>query len=209
MCEEKLVLAQEELVANRNQLSAHETQIQELKTARTELEKDLGKRDEKIKQQVEALQKLQKQQVTKYAANFWDITVVPSSKPLNHRFSCGVKVTETNATGLDSVAINKESVPDTVRLQYNLLLWAGIVITLICLQHRHGEWSCSADCVFCFRNKLRSSWRRRSLNARSSKSARVLWRRTKTNCLLILKLWSRRKRRSDWSPLTTNHFYES
>lgn len=133
MCEEKLVLAQEELVANRNQLSAHETQIQELKTARTELEKDHGKRDEKIKQQVEALQKLQKQQVTKYVANFWDITVVPSSKPLNHRFSCGVKVTETNATGLDSVAINKESVPDTVRLQYNLLLWAGIVITLICL----------------------------------------------------------------------------
>lgn len=76
MCEEKLVLAQEELVANRNQLSAHETQIHELKTACTELEKDFSKRDEKIKQQVEALQKLQKQQVTKLAAHVWDITVV-------------------------------------------------------------------------------------------------------------------------------------
>lgn len=82
MCEEKLVLAQEDLVANRNQLSAHETQIQELKTGRTTLEKDLGKRDEKIKQQVEALQKLQKQQVTKYATDFWDMTVVPSGKCL-------------------------------------------------------------------------------------------------------------------------------
>ncbi len=81
MCEEKLVLAQEELVANRNQLSAHESQIQELKTARTVLEKDLSKRDEKIKQQVEALQKLQKQQVTQFDANFWDITVVHAFEP--------------------------------------------------------------------------------------------------------------------------------
>lgn len=67
VCEEKLVLAQEELVTNRNQLSAHETQIQELKTGHTSLEKSLSKRDEKIKQQLEALQKLQKQQVTENA----------------------------------------------------------------------------------------------------------------------------------------------
>ncbi|KAL0167878.1 hypothetical protein M9458_036100, partial [Cirrhinus mrigala] len=62
VCEEKLVLAQEELVANRNQLSAHETQIQELKTGRTALEKDLSKRNETIKQHMDDVQKLQKQQ---------------------------------------------------------------------------------------------------------------------------------------------------
>lgn len=63
MCEEKLVLSQEELVANRNQLSSLEAQIKELKTGHATLEKNLSKRDEKIKTQVEALQKLQKAQV--------------------------------------------------------------------------------------------------------------------------------------------------
>lgn len=63
MCEEKLVLSQEELVVNRNQLSSLEAQIKELKTDHATLEKNLSKRDEKIKTQVEALQKLQKAQV--------------------------------------------------------------------------------------------------------------------------------------------------
>lgn len=50
-------------MANRNQLSSLESQIKELKTGHATLEKNLSKRDEQIKTQVEALQKLQKQQV--------------------------------------------------------------------------------------------------------------------------------------------------
>lgn len=65
MCEDKLVLSQEELVANRNQLGSLEAQIKELKTGHATLEKNLSKRDDKLKIQVEALQKLHKQQVTK------------------------------------------------------------------------------------------------------------------------------------------------
>uniref|UniRef100_A0A8B9JW77 Early endosome antigen 1 n=1 Tax=Astyanax mexicanus TaxID=7994 RepID=A0A8B9JW77_ASTMX len=53
----------EELVASTNQLNNRDAQIQDLKAARAALEKDLGKRDEKLKQQEEAIRQLQKQQV--------------------------------------------------------------------------------------------------------------------------------------------------
>lgn len=46
-----------------NQLNSREAQIQELKTGQEALKKDLKKRDEKLKQQEEALRELQKQQV--------------------------------------------------------------------------------------------------------------------------------------------------
>lgn len=50
-------------MASTNQLSSREAQIQELKKGHMSLEKDLKKRDEKLKQQEEALRDLQKQQV--------------------------------------------------------------------------------------------------------------------------------------------------
>lgn len=63
MSEDKLALAQEELVSSTNQLNNREAQIQDLKTGGAALEKDLIKKDEKLKQQEEALRELQKQQV--------------------------------------------------------------------------------------------------------------------------------------------------
>lgn len=50
-------------MASTNQLNSREDQIQELKKGHATLEKDLKKRDEKLKQQEEALRELQKQQV--------------------------------------------------------------------------------------------------------------------------------------------------
>lgn len=50
-------------MASTNQLNSREVQIQELKTEHAALKKDLKKRDEKLKQQEEALRELQKQQV--------------------------------------------------------------------------------------------------------------------------------------------------
>lgn len=64
-------MTQEELVANTNQLNSCEAQTQELKTAHVALEKDLKKRDEKLKQQEEALRELQRQQVLP-ASPFYD-----------------------------------------------------------------------------------------------------------------------------------------
>lgn len=50
-------------MASTNQQNCREAQIQELKTGHAALQKDLKKRDEKLKQQEEALRELQKQQV--------------------------------------------------------------------------------------------------------------------------------------------------
>lgn len=50
-------------MASTNQLNSREAQIQELKTGHAALEKDLKKKDEKLKQQEEARRELEKQQV--------------------------------------------------------------------------------------------------------------------------------------------------
>uniref|UniRef100_A0A668A219 Early endosome antigen 1 n=1 Tax=Myripristis murdjan TaxID=586833 RepID=A0A668A219_9TELE len=60
--EEKLSQGQEELAANRTHQTGLEAQIQELKTARASLQQELGKRDQKLQQQDQALKEVQKQQ---------------------------------------------------------------------------------------------------------------------------------------------------
>lgn len=56
-------MVQEELAANLTHQTGLEAQIQELKTSRTSLEQELGKRDQKLQQQEQTLKELQKQQV--------------------------------------------------------------------------------------------------------------------------------------------------
>lgn len=64
MSEEKLCLAQEELAANRTHQTGLESQIQDLRQSQASLEQELGRRDQKLQQQDQALKELQKQQVT-------------------------------------------------------------------------------------------------------------------------------------------------
>uniref|UniRef100_A0A6Q2XMI0 Early endosome antigen 1 n=1 Tax=Esox lucius TaxID=8010 RepID=A0A6Q2XMI0_ESOLU len=61
--EEKLTLSQEELAANWTQLTGLEGQLQEVKAARSSLEQELAKRDQRLVQQETALKEQQKQQV--------------------------------------------------------------------------------------------------------------------------------------------------
>lgn len=140
----------------------------------------------------------------------------PQAKALNHWFFCGVKVTKINATGLDCgdnlfcSRLSETTILPSVLTRnshnFNLLINTDMENVISeCL------WKCQfvqltvCLCVFC-RNKLRSSWRKRKLNVRSWENAKALWRRTKTNCLLISKLWLRRMRRSVCWPLNPNHF---
>uniref|UniRef100_A0A6Q2YX54 Early endosome antigen 1 n=1 Tax=Esox lucius TaxID=8010 RepID=A0A6Q2YX54_ESOLU len=60
--EEKLTLSQEELAANWTQLTGLEGQLQEVKAARSSLEQELAKRDQRLVQQETALKEQQKQQ---------------------------------------------------------------------------------------------------------------------------------------------------
>lgn len=61
--EQKLSVAQEELAANQTHQSGLESQIQDLKSARSLLEQQLAKRDEKLQQKEQTLKELQKQKV--------------------------------------------------------------------------------------------------------------------------------------------------
>uniref|UniRef100_A0A8C7RDX6 Early endosome antigen 1 n=1 Tax=Oncorhynchus mykiss TaxID=8022 RepID=A0A8C7RDX6_ONCMY len=60
--EERLTLSQEELAANRTQLTGLEGQVQEVEAARTSLNQELAKRDQRLGQQETALKELQKNQ---------------------------------------------------------------------------------------------------------------------------------------------------
>ena len=62
--EKKLAQSLEELAANRTQLSGLEAQVLGLKKSRTALDMDLGQRDERLQQQADSLQELQKLQVS-------------------------------------------------------------------------------------------------------------------------------------------------
>uniref|UniRef100_A0A8C7VTL5 Early endosome antigen 1 n=1 Tax=Oncorhynchus mykiss TaxID=8022 RepID=A0A8C7VTL5_ONCMY len=61
--EERLTLSQEELAANRTQLTGLEGQVQEVEAARTSLNQELAKRDQRLGQQETALKELQKNQI--------------------------------------------------------------------------------------------------------------------------------------------------